>query len=92
MSNDNVVTLHSFNDLVSPQSAAQALRRTTVLQAIQNIENNLDDQTVTILKRFLLKWLDSGSVLCVLQNREIDYLIEVLEQEKLYRENHREIL
>jgi hypothetical protein len=87
-----IIEAFKFQDLVSPQAATQALRRVTILNSITNIENNLSDENIHILKRALLKWLDMGSMLCVLQNREVDYLIGMLEQEKLYRENHCEVL
>ena len=78
--------LHSFEELASPQAAAAALRREMVVMPCMTIDENLDDKTVHILRRFTIKWISSPQMLCILTTGELQYLKEAMDMELNYRE------
>lgn len=90
MSNENVIDFKTINDLISPVAVKEAMQREGVSLGIYQIDENLTDKTVHILRRAVLKWATSPQMLCILTNGELAWFLESIEMERNFRQQERQ--
>lgn len=90
MSNENVIDFKTINDLISPVAVREATQRQGVSLGIYQIDENLTDKTVHILRRAVLKWATSPQMLCILTNGELSWLAESIDMERSFRQQERQ--